>query len=307
MSDEKKLPTYIEVVEVGPRDGFQNLQSFIPTPIKIKIIRKMIMSGIKAMELTSFVHPGAIPQMADAAEVVRLIHRDYPDKGFRSIALVPNLFGAKKAHAAGIREVTYVISASEKHNLANINRTHEQSFADLRTIIAELPELEIRLDIATAFGCPFQGPVGLDLVKGMIDRALCLGAKKMILCDTIGVANPTQVQQIVVDVQSSFPGLPLGLHLHDTRGMGLANVLAGLEGGVTTFESSVGGLGGCPFAPGAAGNIATEDLVNMVHAMGIKTGIDLEKYMQAVQSVKEEIQTNLSSHMAYAKQYEGIS
>jgi len=145
------------------------------------------------------------------------------------------------------------------------------------------------------------------MVKGMIDRGLSLGAKKIILCDTIGVANPTQVLQIVVDVQSSFPGLPLGLHLHDTRGMGLANVLAGLEGGITTFESSVGGLGGCPFAPGAAGNIATEDLVNMVHAMGIKTGIDLEKYMQAVQSVKEEIQTNLSSHMAYAKQYEGIS
>lgn len=301
-----RLPRKVDVVEVGPRDGFQNIKTAIPTATKKKVIEAIIDAGVQVVEITSFVHPKAIPQMGDAADVAASVVRTQQGRDFRPIALVPNLTGAKNARAAGIREVSYVISASEKHNLANINRTREQSLSELATITAELPDLKVRLDVATSFGCPFLGRVDSELVLSLVKAGLAAGVQEVVLCDTIGIADPQQVYQLVGRVKTEYPEIPIGLHLHDTRGMGLANTLAGLEAGVTTFETSIGGLGGCPFAPGAAGNTATEDMVNMLHAMGIKTGIDLEKYLLAVGIVREEIQKELTGHMAYACKYETL-
>jgi len=299
-------PQQVRIVEVGPRDGFQNIKTLIPTATKLSVIEGMIAAGVQVMEVTSFVHPKAIPQMADATEVAKCIAQKYQGGSFNELALVPNLTGAKKAYECGIREVSYVISASEQHNLANINRTREQSLAELRSIITEVPGLAVRLDLATAFGCPLGGKVDERMVTSLIESALNSGVKSVILCDTIGIGNPKQVFELVKTVQSMFSGVPFGLHLHDTRGMGLANTLAGLEAGITTFETSIGGLGGCPFAPGAAGNTATEDLVNMFHAMGIATGINLDQYLAVVQMVRDQIQSVLTGHMAYARKYENI-
>lgn len=300
------LPKQVKIVEVGPRDGFQNIKTFIPTETKLSVIEGMIAAGVQVMEVTSFVHPKAIPQMADATEVAKNIVDNYKKSSFSGLALVPNLTGAKKAYACGLREVSYVISASEAHNLANINRTREQSLADLSSILTEVPELGVSLDIATSFGCPLGGKVQEERVLSLIESALNIGVKSVVLCDTIGVANPKQVFNLVKIVQKVFSGVNFGLHLHDTRGMGLANTLAGLEAGITTFETSIGGLGGCPFAPGAAGNTATEDLVNMFHDMGIPTGINLDQYLTVVQMVRDQIQSVLTGHMAYARKYDDI-
>jgi hydroxymethylglutaryl-CoA lyase len=300
------FPKQVQIVEVGPRDGFQNIKTLIATEVKLRVIEDMIAAGVQVMEVTSFVHPKAIPQMVDAAEIAKTIVVKAGDRHFNGLALVPNLTGAKKAYECGIREVTYVISASEQHNLANINRTREQSLADLQNIVTQVPEMAVRLDVATAFGCPLGGKVDEKMVLSLIESALKIGVKSVILCDTIGVANPKQVFELAKTVTTLFAGVPFGLHLHDTRGMGLANTLAGLEAGITTFESSIGGLGGCPFAPGAAGNTATEDLVNMFHGMGIPTGIDLDQYLAVVQIVRDQIQSVLTGHMAYARKYDEL-
>jgi hydroxymethylglutaryl-CoA lyase len=300
-----KLPSHVKIVEVGPRDGFQNIKTFIPTEVKRQIVEAIVAAGVKDIEVTSFVHPKAIPQMADAADVARAAAL-LQTGGLTLCALVPNLTGAKKAYECGLREVTYVISASEKHNLANINRTREQSLADLAAITAELPGLAVRLGAATTFGCPFAGPVPRGDVFSLIEAALAAGARSVTLCDTIGVGNPRQVHDLCRDFLGAFPRVPVALHLHDTRGMGLANTLAGLEAGIATFETAIGGLGGCPFAPGAAGNTATEDTVNMLHAMGIATGIDLPRYLAAVNIVKEKIQPTLTGHMGSACSYPGL-
>jgi hydroxymethylglutaryl-CoA lyase len=301
-----KLPPRIEIIEVGPRDGFQNIKTFIPTEVKREILDAVIAAGVKTIEVTSFVHPKAIPQMADAAEIARAAAARQAADGLRLFALVPNLTGARKAYDCGLREVTCVISASERHNLANINRTREQSLHDLAAIAAELPDLKIRLAAATSFGCPFAGPVPEKDVFSIIEASLAAGVRSVALCDTIGVGNPLQVYTLSRQFLGAFPGVPVGLHLHDTRGMGLANTLAGLEAGIATFETAIGGLGGCPFAPGAAGNTATEDLLNMLRAMGVETGVDLDRYLAAVSLVKEKIQPQLTGHMASACAYPGL-
>ncbi len=301
-----KLPSQVTIVEVGPRDGFQNIKTFIPTDVKQEIIAAIVAAGVKNIEVTSFVHPKAVPQMADAADIAKAAVAVQDVHGLTLNALVPNLTGAKKAYECGLRDITCVISASEKHNLANINRTREQSLADLAAIAAELPGLTVRLGVATAFGCPFAGPVPKEDVLSLVEAGLKAGARAVTLCDTIGVGNPRLVSGICRDFLAAFPAVPVALHLHDTRGMGLANTLAGLEAGITTFETAIGGLGGCPFAPGAAGNTATEDTVNMLHAMGIATGIDLPRYLAAVAIVKEKIQPALTGHMGSACAYPGL-
>lgn len=301
-----QLPKKVQIVEVGPRDGFQNIKQPISTTTKLDIIKIMADAGTSAMEVTSFVHPKAIPQMADAVQIAEFVVNNYKKIALKPIALVPNFTGAKKAYDTGIREVTYVISASKKHNMENINRTHEQSLEDLGKILKEITGLKVRLDVATSFGCPFEGKVSETAVINLIDAAIKLGVQSVILCDTIGVANPVQVYQLVEKVKMNFPNIELGLHLHDTRGMALSNTLAGLDAGITIFESSVGGLGGCPFAPGAAGNTATEDLINMLNNMGIRTGIDLDKYIEGTKIIRKKIQDVLTSRMAYACKYENI-
>ena len=299
-------PKRVKIVEVGPRDGFQNIPTPIPTTVKLNVIRSMIAAGISKMEITSFVHPKAVPQMADAMDIAKTIISQYAGSSFEAVALVPNLTGATNAHNAGIRHVTYVISASEKHNFANTNRTTEQSLTELQTIRAKYPDLSLQLGLATSFGCPFSGPVDDELVLELARSALTFGVNSVLFADTIGVANPRQVTELVIKAKDRFPATTLALHLHDTRGMGLANMMAGLEAGIDIFETSIGGLGGCPFAPGAAGNTATEDAVNMLHAVGIDTGIDLNHYLEAVQLVRQEIKNDLTSHMACAHKYENL-
>ncbi len=288
----------ITVVEVGPRDGFQNIKEFIPTEIKFRVIDEMFAAGVQAMEITSFVSPKAIPQMADAKELAAKVVGKYGGKR-RLIALVPNLRGAQMAAECGLDTVTFVISASERHNLENVRKTPAESLADLGQLLREIPALNVRLDIATAFGCPFLGDIPEDAVMALARDAAGLGVKEVVLCDTIGVANPNQVGRLARRALAEL-AVPVGLHLHDTRGLGLANALAGLREGVEMFEASVGGLGGCPFAPGASGNTATEDLLNMLAGLDIATGVSITEYLKAVETVVREVQATAGGHVAKA-------
>ncbi len=294
-----KLPKSVEIIEVGPRDGFQSIKDWIPTELKLQIIDKLIKSNFKKIEITSFVHPKAIPQMKDAKELVESVLQSYVDLDVEFVALVPNLFGAKAAYELGIKEVTYVISASEAHNKANVKRTPTESFEELRELREQFPNLKINLAIATVFGCPYEGNISIEQVKWMVQKALHVEVESITLADTIGVANPLQMHTVLTELKKDFQDVDFALHLHDTRGMGLANVITALECGVSRFESALGGLGGCPFAPGAAGNIASEDLVNMLESMDIKTDIKLDNLLVTVKTVQEKIKPILTSHMAY--------
>ncbi|MDD2533555.1 MAG: hydroxymethylglutaryl-CoA lyase [Eubacteriales bacterium] len=269
----------VEIIEVGPRDGFQSVKAYIPLDIKLSIIDELINSGIKHLQITSFVSPKAIPQMQDAQELAAYCLQKYPNAHF--MALVPNLRGAKTAWETGIRQISYVVSLSERHHVANINRTRAESFADLLNIQMQYPELEICLDLATAFGCPFEGRKHEQDVLGFIKPYVESGIRTINLCDTIGIANPAQVRKTIRAIQQVYPGLELQIHIHDTRNMGMVNTLAAIECGVTKVQSTLGGLGGCPFAPGASGNLATEDLVFMLSEMGYELGIDLPKLIEA--------------------------
>ena len=292
-------PKKVDIVEVAPRDGFQSIKEYISPEIKIEVIKKLIDSGFKKIEVTSFVSPKAIPQMRDAKEIVSKILKLYPQRDFIINALVPNLFGAKAAYEAGVDEITYVISTSESHNKANVRRSRIESFEGLKEIKKTLPDLKIKFAVATVFGCPYEGDVKLQEVEWMVKNGLELGVDEICLADTIGVANPLQMREVLTYLGDKFPNQEFSLHLHDTRGMGLANVVVALECGITKFESAAGGLGGCPFAPGAAGNIASEDLINMLESMGIETEIEFSKLMDCVELIKKEIKSDLSSHLAY--------
>jgi hydroxymethylglutaryl-CoA lyase len=285
------------ITEVCPRDGFQNIDKFIETPIKIEVVEKLINAGFRKIQVTSFVNPKAVPQMKDAAEVAKFMINKYPD--IRFTALVPNLRGAQLASDCGIKEISYVISASERHNQENVRRSISESFEELKQIKTNLPDLKVKVDVATAFGCPFVGDISMEQVIMMIEKSMEIGADEIFLADTIGVANPRQVDNMLKELKSRYPGLRFGFHLHDTRGMGLPNTFVAIENGYDKFESAAGGLGGCPFAPGAAGNVATEDLVNMLHSMGIETGIDLGKLLETTVVIKENIKPDLVSHMSH--------
>jgi len=293
------LPKSAKIIEVGPRDGFQSIKEWIPTELKLQIIDELIKSNFKKIEITSFVHPKAIPQMRDAKELTQKVLQKYRDEDVEFVALVPNLFGAKAAHELGLKEVTYVISASEAHNRANVKRTPKESFEGLEELRQTLPELKINLAIATVFGCPYEGDVSIEQVKWMVKQALHVEVENITLADTIGVANPKQMYRVLSELKRDFEDIDFALHLHDTRGMGLANVLMALKCGVTSFESALGGLGGCPFAPGAAGNIASEDLINMLESMDIETGVKLDTLLDVVKTVQGKIKPILTSHMAY--------
>ena len=293
----------VEITEVGPRDGFQNVRTFIPTEAKVAIAKSLIDSDIKSLEATSFVSPKAIPQLADSAAVCQAILEQYGASIIVS-ALVPNLKGAQSAWNAGVREVACVVSVSPEHNRANINRTHEESLSEIAKMVEALPGMKVRVDLATAFACPFTGWVAPEAVVALAAKVVSYGIDKLVLADTIGVATPDRVYALALRMRQEFPKVGLSLHLHDTRGMGLANTLAGIQAGITSFETSVGGLGGCPFAPGAAGNTATEDMVNMLNDMGIETGVNLDKLLKTVRMVGEMVDAPLSSHMAMAKLYD---
>ena len=269
-------PLHAEVTEVGPRDGFQAERGFIPTAQKIEFIDRLIDSGVPRIEATSFVSPRAVPQLADAEEVMRGIDRT---RGAVLAALVPNKRGALRAAEAEVDEMVVFVSASESHNRKNVNREIEESLAGFEEAarVAGEAATPVHGAISTAFGCPFEGDVPAERVGEIARRLQQLGLAGVSLGDTTGMATPPLVAAAVSAVREAAPGLGLGLHFHNTRGIGLANVMAGLELGVDKYEGSFGGIGGCPFAPKATGNICTEDLVYLLEEMGIGTGIDLRK------------------------------
>ena len=283
----------IDIIEVGPRDGFQNIKEYIPAEKKIEIIESLIDAGVRHMQITSFVSPAAIPQLRDAKEVVAAVLPKHQDLDL--FALIPNFRGAQNARDAGLRKVTNVISLSVSHNMANIRRTHDQSFAELEKIVTSLPDMEICLDIATAFGCPFEGKQReVEPLLAFERRAYELGVRTFNLCDTVGMADPKQVRDFVAATRREFPDVRIEIHIHDTRGMGVVCTLAGIEAGVNGVQSTLGGLGGCPFAPGASGNTSTEDLVFMLNEMGYDTGIDFKKILKAAKDELRWIDGNYS-------------
>lgn len=285
----------IEICEVGPRDGFQSVSEYIPLPTKLSVIEKIVEAGVNSIQVTSFVSPKAIPQMQDAQELARICLEKYPQADFS--ALVPNLFGAKTAAETGIKNISYVVSLSESHNRANIRRSHAESYAELQKIMDELPRMDITLDLATAFGCPFEGKKLPIEVVTFLGPYVTLGIKTVNLCDTIGVANPAQVRETIAAINEKFPELVLQIHIHDTRNMGMVNTLAAIESGIRTVQTTLGGLGGCPFAPGASGNLATEDLVHMLTEMGFDTGIDEKKIIEAAKYESTQIDGIYSGHL----------
>ncbi len=268
-----KFPPSATVVEVGPRDGFQMEKVFIETGLKVEIIDALIAAGIKRIEATSFISPKAIPQMRDAAEVMSRIARP---KGLFVEALVPNPKGAEAALESGVDGIRLFLSASESHNRENVNRTIEESLAGFADIVRMVGEkVPIGSDIAVAFGCPFEGDIPSERLLRIAGRLRELGIRSITLGDTTGMATPLILRQSCRALQQAYPDVDLGLHFHNTRGIGLANVLEALYLGLTRFESSIGGLGGCPFAPGATGNVCTEDMVYLFEELHIETGIDL--------------------------------
>src|SRR5215471_2468359 len=292
------LPSEISLREVGPRDGLQN-EDPVPTQAKIELINRLSETGVRRIEAVSFVSPAAIPQMADADEVWQGIGRK---AGVRYSALVPNLRGARRALDAGLSEIEAVVSASETHNRKNVRRSTEESLDDIAVIIDEAHQRGVtcQVIISTAWGCPYEGDVPVRRVVEVAGRTVADGADSISFGDTTGMATPSRVRSLVGEFRSAHPGTPLNLHFHNTRGTGLANVLAALELGVADFDASVGGLGGCPYAPGATGNIATEELVHMVEDMGIGTGVDLEAMIDAAADAERIIGRTLPSQVLRA-------
>jgi hydroxymethylglutaryl-CoA lyase len=285
----------VTVKEVGPRDGLQNEPVFIATEDKIAWINQLSKSGLSYIEVTSFVHPKWIPQLADAYEVASRIERV---EGVTYAALVPNKKGLEGALAANMDEVAVFMSASETHNRKNINKSIDETFPILKEVIDEAKRANktVRGYVSTVFGCPYEGTVSIERVISVSERLFELGIDELSLGDTIGVANPVQVQRTLEQLLKRFSAEKMALHFHNTYGMALANVFASLQMGMTTFDSSLGGLGGCPYAPGASGNLATDDLVYMLTEMGIDCGVQLEPLTEAARWIEEKIGRPLSSH-----------
>jgi hydroxymethylglutaryl-CoA lyase len=292
-----QLPEKVTICEVGPRDGLQNERVNVPTAGKIRLIEALVDSGIRRMEATSFVSPKWIPNLADAGEVLAGVTRR---AGVTYAALVPNLKGLERAEAAKVDEVVIFLSASESHNQKNINKSIAQALETYGGVAARVKgaDLKLKAALSTCFGCPYEGDVDPGAVVRIAEALVAMGADEVGISDTTGMANPRQVYALVSRVAERIPVGKLSLHFHDTRGAGLANVLAGLQAGVTVYDGSVGGLGGCPYAKGATGNIATEDLVHMLHEMGIETGVDLEKLIECAKLAQELVGRPLDARVS---------
>lgn len=276
------LPREVSVYEVSPRDGLQNEAVTVPTTRKVRLIEALVASGLSRIEITSFVSPKWVPQLADGDEVARIAPRT---EGVTFSGLCPNARGLERAQAAGIEEIAVFISASETHNRKNVNKTVEDTLAGFREVIRPAVDQGIRVRgyVSTLWGCPYEGEIDPREGLRIAHELLAQGCYQISLGDTIGVGTPVQTKRILELFLSEIPSEQLALHMHDTRGTALSNILVGLEEGIRTFDASVGGLGGCPYAPGAAGNVATEDLVFMLHGMGVSTGVDLERLVAAGQ------------------------
>src|SRR6059036_3590552 len=299
LEDAMKLPARITICEVGTRDGFQIEPDFIPTEQKVEVVNLLSEAGIPRIEVTSFVHPKVVPQLRDAEEVMARIARR---PGTRYAALIPNDKGAVRAVDAGVDAIHTVISASESHNLANVNMTIAESMAKLRAVmqVAERAKVPVACGVSTSFGCPFEGDVPLGQLESVVRRLTDIGARAIGLADTTGMANPRQVARVFEHLMPKFPGIEWTLHTHDTRAMAIPNILAALECGVTNLDCSIGGLGGCPFAPGASGNVCSEDLVHCLSAMGVETGIDLDRLIAASRRVQQIVGRTLPGQIVKA-------
>lgn len=277
------MPTRIFFNEVVTRDGFQNEPAFVETADKVALIDELSQCGFTKIEVTAFVSPKAIPMLRDAEEVMGRITRR---AAVQYTALVPNVRGAERALEARADELNLVMSVSQTHNLANLRMTREKSFAAIKEVVTQVNgQVPINVSLSTAFGCPMQGQIELNEVMDWARRFADLGVRGLTLCDTTGMANPRQVRLFSDAVVSSLGRLELTMHFHNTRGMGLANVLAAVESGITSFDGSLGGLGGCPYAPGASGNICTEDTIHMLQTMGLETGVDLERLIHLARAL----------------------
>ena len=290
------LPKRVTVVEVGPRDGFQMEKTLLPSALKVEVIDLLTRAGIRKIEATSFVNPKVVPQMADAAEVMTRIRRA-PDALYS--VLVPNVKGAARAVEARANAIRLVVCATETYNQRNVGMSVAESMALVPAIVetARPAGIPVEVVIGVSFGCPFEGPVAEDRVVDLAKQAAAMGIREISIADSIGIANPAQVRRLVERLRRELPQIGFSLHLHDTRGLGLANALAGMEAGIDTFDSGLGGLGGCPIFPGATGNIATEDLVNMCEEMGVETGVDLGPVREASRRVQESLGRPLPSRV----------
>lgn len=291
------FPKRVEITEVGPRDGIQNVHDIVPLEAKVAIIRKMAQAGFKHIEAISFVSPKAVPQMADAKEVFLTVKDDLKAHGVRSVALVPNARGVESAVECGVDEVTFVISVSELHNMANVHRTPAESMEQFKGLVEQYRDkIDFRLGLVTALGSPFpQEEIRTETVADMARFGLELGCKMITVADTVGISDPANTYEVMKALTDEFGPDRFVMHLHNTRGMALANALVCLELGVHHFEAACGGLGGCPFAPGAAGNVATEDLNHMLTQMGIDTGLDSDVLYDATTLIKENVHAPLVS------------
>jgi hydroxymethylglutaryl-CoA lyase len=279
----------IHIVEVGPRDGLQNLSGFVKTENKISLIRRLAASGIREIQVGAFVSDKAIPQFRDMQTVMAGLH-DLRDVTLT--ALVPNLHGARAALASGIRKLNFFFSVSRSHNLNNVRQTPQESLTALKIIRDELlseTDVVVRIDLATAFGCPFEGTIKTGVILDYLHQVVSLGFREVTLCDTVGFGHPALVASVVTACREHYPEVVFGVHLHNTRGLALANALKAYEVGIRSFDAAIGGLGGCPFAPGASGNVATEDIVFMFDAMGLSTGIDMPSLLGASQYLQETL------------------
>lgn len=289
-----ELPKRVQLKEVGPRDGLQNEKAFIPTEEKIKLIDRLSDTGLEYIEVTSFVHPKWIPQLADAVDVLKSIKRN-PNVTYA--ALVPNLKGLERALECNVDEVSIFMSASEGHNQANINKSIDETFPILKEVVegALAAGKNVRGYVSTVIACPYDGYTEPTQVLRIAEKLFEMGVSEISLGDTIGVGVPTQVNALLTELLRHFKSEQLAMHFHDTRGTALANVMTSLMHGITKFDSSIGGLGGCPYAKGASGNVATEDLLYMLQEMGIETGVQLERITETALSIEKTLGKKLSS------------
>ncbi len=274
------VPAEVSVYEVSPRDGLQNERATVPLRGKVRLVEALVSAGLQRIEITSFVSPTWIPQLADADELAAHLHAP---QGVTFSALCPNPKGLERARAAGVKEIAVFVSVSETHNKKNVNKTVDDTLAAFRETVgpARAAGMKVRGYLSTVWGCPYEGEVDPKRAIAIARSLLAMGVYQVSLSDTIGVGTPRQTEQILQRALAEIPSQQIAMHMHDTRGTALANVLVGLEMGVRDFDASVGGMGGCPYAPGAAGNLATEDLVFLLHGMGIRTGVDLERLWEA--------------------------
>lgn len=292
------LPQRVRVVEVGPRDGLQNLDRFVPTNVKIALINRLARLGFDRVEAVSFVHPRAVPQMRDAETIMDSVERGHA----RLVGLVPNAHGTRRALACRMDALNFVVSASESFNQANLRLPIAASMASLAESIALslAAGVPMRLTISTAFGCPYEGFVDPEAVLAIADAGAALGCHEICLGDTTGMANPRQVFHLFRALRDRIGAAEPAVHLHNTRGSGAANLVAALQAGVTVFDASIGGLGGCPYAPGATGNVCTEDMVHMLQEMGIETGIDLAALIDTARRVERNLGVDLPGQVMRA-------